>query len=70
MNIGIMESIDAIQPAERYKIVVLDAKTNKIVLSACKMFDIMDRNVTCKSNRGEKGLEMKTGAPYGYYWIP
>ncbi|KAG0032959.1 vacuolar sorting protein VPS33/slp1 [Podila clonocystis] len=42
----IMESIDAIQPAERYKIVVLDAKTNKIVLSACKMFDIMDRNVT------------------------
>jgi syntaxin-binding protein 1 len=44
-----MESIDAIQPAERYKIVVLDAKTNKIVLSACKMFDIMDRNVTCKS---------------------
>ncbi|KAF9565166.1 vacuolar sorting protein VPS33/slp1 [Mortierella alpina] len=42
----IMESIDSIQPPERYKIVVLDAKTNKIVLSACKMFDIMDRNVT------------------------
>ncbi|KAF9300599.1 vacuolar sorting protein VPS33/slp1 [Mortierella antarctica] len=42
----IMESIDAIQPAERYKIVILDAKTNKIVLSACQMFDIMDRNVT------------------------
>ncbi|KAI8599345.1 Sec1-like protein [Dissophora ornata] len=42
----IMDSIDSIQPPERYKIVVLDAKTNKIVLSACKMFDIMDRNVT------------------------
>ncbi|KAF9963764.1 vacuolar sorting protein VPS33/slp1 [Mortierella alpina] len=42
----IMESIDSVQPPERYKIVVLDAKTNKIVLSACKMFDIMDRNVT------------------------
>ncbi|KAG0216096.1 vacuolar sorting protein VPS33/slp1 [Mortierella sp. GBA30] len=41
-----MESIDSVQPPERYKIVVLDAKTNKIVLSACKMFDIMDRNVT------------------------
>ncbi|KAI7816153.1 Sec1-like protein [Gamsiella multidivaricata] len=42
----ILDSIDSVQPAERYKIVVLDAKTNKIVLSACKMFDIMDRNVT------------------------
>ncbi|KAG0273897.1 vacuolar sorting protein VPS33/slp1 [Linnemannia exigua] len=42
----ILGSIDSIQPPERYKIVVLDAKTNKIVLSACKMFDIMDRNVT------------------------
>ncbi|KAF9207681.1 vacuolar sorting protein VPS33/slp1 [Haplosporangium sp. Z 27] len=42
----IMDSIDSIQPPERYKIVILDAKTNKIVLSACKMFDIMDRNVT------------------------
>ncbi|KAG0279736.1 vacuolar sorting protein VPS33/slp1 [Linnemannia gamsii] len=42
----IIGSIDSIQPPERYKIVVLDAKTNKIVLSACKMFDIMDRNVT------------------------
>ncbi|KAK3822148.1 MAG: Sec1-like protein [Linnemannia gamsii] len=42
----ILSSIDSIQPPERYKIVVLDAKTNKIVLSACKMFDIMDRNVT------------------------
>ncbi|KAF8986449.1 vacuolar sorting protein VPS33/slp1 [Entomortierella lignicola] len=41
-----MDSIDSIQPPERYKIVILDAKTNKIVLSACKMFDIMDRNVT------------------------
>ncbi|KAG0265986.1 vacuolar sorting protein VPS33/slp1 [Mortierella polycephala] len=41
-----MDSIDSIQPPERYKIVVFDAKTNKIVLSACKMFDIMDRNVT------------------------
>ncbi|KAI1316911.1 vacuolar sorting protein VPS33/slp1 [Mortierella claussenii] len=43
---SIMDSIDSIQPPERYKIVVLDAKANKIVLSACKMFDIMDRNVT------------------------
>ncbi|KAG0293718.1 vacuolar sorting protein VPS33/slp1 [Linnemannia gamsii] len=42
----IIGSIDSIQPPERYKIVILDAKTNKIVLSACKMFDIMDRNVT------------------------
>ncbi|KAG0006132.1 vacuolar sorting protein VPS33/slp1 [Entomortierella chlamydospora] len=42
----IMDCIDSIQPPERYKIVVFDAKTNKIVLSACKMFDIMDRNVT------------------------
>ncbi|KAF9116316.1 vacuolar sorting protein VPS33/slp1 [Mortierella sp. AM989] len=42
----IMDSIDSIQPPERYKIVVFDAKTNKIVLSTCKMFDIMDRNVT------------------------
>ncbi|GJJ76041.1 hypothetical protein EMPS_08400 [Entomortierella parvispora] len=42
----ILDSIDSIQPPERYKIVVFDAKTNKIVLSACKMFDIMDRNVT------------------------
>ncbi|KAF9913556.1 vacuolar sorting protein VPS33/slp1 [Lobosporangium transversale] len=42
----IMDTIDSVQPPERYKIVVLDAKTNKIVLSACKMFDIMDRNVT------------------------
>ncbi|KAG0019818.1 vacuolar sorting protein VPS33/slp1 [Entomortierella chlamydospora] len=41
-----MDCIDSIQPPERYKIVVFDAKTNKIVLSACKMFDIMDRNVT------------------------
>ncbi|KAF9919446.1 vacuolar sorting protein VPS33/slp1 [Linnemannia zychae] len=42
----IIGSIDSIQPPERYKIIVLDAKTNKIVLSACKMLDIMDRNVT------------------------
>ncbi|KAF9171456.1 vacuolar sorting protein VPS33/slp1 [Mortierella sp. AD011] len=42
----IIDCIDSVQPPERYKIVVFDAKTNKIVLSACKMFDIMDRNVT------------------------
>ncbi|KAF9349357.1 vacuolar sorting protein VPS33/slp1 [Mortierella sp. NVP85] len=42
----VLETLDSIQPPERYKIVVFDAKTNKIVLSACKMFDIMDRNVT------------------------
>ncbi|KAG0244284.1 Sec1-like protein [Mortierella sp. GBAus27b] len=42
----VIDSLDSIQPPERYKIVILDAKTNKIVLSACKMFDIMDRNVT------------------------
>jgi len=48
LHIGILDSIDSIQPPERYKILVFDAKTNKIVLSACKMPDIMDRNVTCK----------------------
>ncbi|CAO3574468.1 unnamed protein product [Mortierella alpina] len=38
----IMESIDSVQPPERYKIVVLDAKTNKIVLSACKLVEMLE----------------------------
>ncbi|KAG0055543.1 vacuolar sorting protein VPS33/slp1 [Gryganskiella cystojenkinii] len=42
----ILDSIDAVHTPERFKIVVFDAKTNKIALSACKMSDIMDRNVT------------------------
>ncbi|KAF9978635.1 vacuolar sorting protein VPS33/slp1 [Actinomortierella ambigua] len=46
----ILESIDAVQPPERYKIVVLDGKTERIVQSACKELDIMERNVTLLEN--------------------
>ncbi|KAF9166128.1 vacuolar sorting protein VPS33/slp1 [Actinomortierella ambigua] len=46
----ILDSIDAVQPPERYKIVVLDGKTERIVQSACKELDIMDRNVTLLEN--------------------
>ncbi|KAG0227954.1 vacuolar sorting protein VPS33/slp1 [Actinomortierella wolfii] len=46
----ILDSIDAVQPPERYKIVVLDGKTERIVQSACKEMDIMDRNVTLLEN--------------------
>ncbi|KAG0315872.1 vacuolar sorting protein VPS33/slp1 [Dissophora globulifera] len=42
----IMDSIDSVNRNGSFKIVVMDAKAHKIVLSACKMADIMERKVT------------------------
>ena len=37
------------QPPARYKIVVVDATSVKLLSAACKMYDILEENVTCKS---------------------
>ncbi|KAI8848072.1 Sec1-like protein, partial [Chytridium lagenaria] len=42
----IVDMIRAIQPASKWKIVVVDAKSLKILNSVCKMHDILEENVT------------------------
>ncbi|OZJ04359.1 hypothetical protein BZG36_03209 [Bifiguratus adelaidae] len=41
-----LDTIRSIQPARKWKIVVVDAKSIKILSSACKMSDILDEDVT------------------------
>ncbi|CAG8485741.1 1510_t:CDS:10 [Paraglomus occultum] len=42
----ILDTIGSVQPAGRWKVVVVDARTQKVISSACKMFDILEGNVT------------------------
>ncbi|KAJ3216032.1 vacuolar sorting protein VPS33/slp1 [Dinochytrium kinnereticum] len=42
----IVDMIRAIQPASKWKIVVVDSKALKILNSVCKMHDILEENVT------------------------
>ncbi|KAJ3101990.1 vacuolar sorting protein VPS33/slp1 [Phlyctochytrium planicorne] len=42
----IVDMIRAIQPASKWKIVVVDAKSLRILNSVCKMHDILEENVT------------------------
>ncbi|KAI9268448.1 hypothetical protein EDC94DRAFT_536349 [Helicostylum pulchrum] len=43
-----LELIKTVNPAGRWKLVVVDSLSSKILNSACKMYDILEENVTCK----------------------
>ncbi|CEG83853.1 hypothetical protein RMATCC62417_17722 [Rhizopus microsporus] len=43
-----LELIKSVQPTGRWKLVVVDSLSSKILNSACKMYDILEENVTCK----------------------
>src|ERR1700709_2064315 len=42
---GFLETIKTVQPAGRWKIVVVDSRSLKILSSACRMYDILEENV-------------------------
>ncbi|ORX62335.1 Sec1-like protein [Hesseltinella vesiculosa] len=46
----LMDSIKAVQPPGRWKIVVVDSKSLKILNASCKMYDILEENVTLVEN--------------------
>lgn len=41
-----MDSIRSIQPAGKWKIIVVDSKSSLILNAACKMYDILEENVS------------------------
>jgi hypothetical protein len=43
--VGFLELIKSVQPAGRWKLVVVDSLSLKILNSACKMYDILEENV-------------------------
>ncbi|KAI8337909.1 Sec1-like protein [Chlamydoabsidia padenii] len=45
-----LELIKSVQPAGRWKLVVVDTLSLKILNSACKMYDILEENVTLVEN--------------------
>ncbi|KAI8067500.1 hypothetical protein BC940DRAFT_53764 [Gongronella butleri] len=45
----LLELIKSVQPAGRWKLVVVDSLSLKILNSACKMYDILEENVSCHS---------------------
>ncbi|KAI7867458.1 hypothetical protein BDF14DRAFT_1726596, partial [Spinellus fusiger] len=45
---GLLDTIRAIQPPGKWKIVVVDAKSYQILSAACKMDDILEMNVSRK----------------------
>ncbi|KAI8984345.1 hypothetical protein BDF20DRAFT_859383 [Mycotypha africana] len=42
-----LELIKSVNPTGRWKLVVVDSMSAKILNSACKMYDILEENVTC-----------------------
>lgn len=40
-----METIKAVQPVGKWKIIVVDSKSSQIINAACKMYDILEENV-------------------------
>lgn len=44
--LGFLETIKSVQPAGRWKIVVVDSRSLKILSSACRMYDILEENVS------------------------
>lgn len=43
---GFLELIKGVNPTGRWKLVVVDSLSSKILNSACKMYDILEENVT------------------------
>jgi syntaxin-binding protein 1 len=41
-----MDTIRSIQPPEKWKIIVVDSKSALILNAACKMYDILEENVS------------------------
>ncbi|KAI9249875.1 hypothetical protein BY458DRAFT_415820, partial [Sporodiniella umbellata] len=44
--LGFLELIKSVQPTGRWKLVVVDSLSSKILNSACKMYDILEENVS------------------------
>ena len=50
LKLGILDAIRSVRPhSGEWKVVVVDEASLKIIESACKMFDILEEKVTCKS---------------------
>lgn len=41
-----MDSIRSVQPPGKWKIIVVDSKSAQILNAACKMYDILEENVS------------------------
>ncbi|KAI8384493.1 Sec1-like protein [Radiomyces spectabilis] len=50
MQKRLMDSIRAVRPAGKWKIIVVDSKSIQILNAACKMYDILEENVTLVEN--------------------
>ncbi|KAI9476316.1 MAG: hypothetical protein EXX96DRAFT_295434 [Benjaminiella poitrasii] len=46
MRKRLMDTIKSIQPPGKWKIIVVDSKSTQILNAACKMFDILEENVS------------------------
>ncbi|KAI9243576.1 Sec1-like protein [Sporodiniella umbellata] len=46
----LMDTIKAVQPVGKWKIIVVDSKSSQIINAACRMYDILEENVTLVEN--------------------
>ncbi|RKP09734.1 Sec1-like protein [Thamnocephalis sphaerospora] len=49
-----LDTVRSVKPATRYKIVVVDSTSVKLLSAACKMYDILEENVTLVENIEKK----------------
>ncbi|KAG1176540.1 hypothetical protein G6F71_003284 [Rhizopus microsporus] len=54
MRKRLMDSIRSVQPPSKWKIIVVDSKSTHILNAACKMYDILEENVTLVENIEKK----------------
>ncbi|KAI8339302.1 Sec1-like protein [Blakeslea trispora] len=54
MRKRLMDTIRSIQPPGKWKIIVVDSKSIQILNAACKMYDILEENVTLVENIEKK----------------
>lgn len=48
--IGLMDAIKAVQPPGKWKIMVVDSKSAEVLNASCKMYDILEENVSLRKN--------------------
>ena len=48
-GLGYLDLVRSVQPAARWKVMVVDSRSVKLLDAAVKMYEILEENVTCTS---------------------
>jgi syntaxin-binding protein 1 len=46
LKLGLMDTIRAIQPPEKWKLMVIDSQSIKLLNAVCNKYDILEENVS------------------------